>query len=65
MSGTKGMTHYSLEIKLQAIQLHEIEELTYAQVIKQLGMCKAEQIEVWVQRYREEGEVGLSKKGSG
>ena len=65
MSGTKGMTHYSLEIKLQAIQLHEIEGLTYAQVAEQLGMRKAERIEIWVRQYRHEGEAGLCKKGSG
>ena len=65
MSGTKGMTHYSLEIKLQAIQLHETEGLTYAQVADQLGMRKAERIEIWVRQYRHEGEAGLCKKGSG
>jgi hypothetical protein len=32
MSGTKGMIHYSLEIKQQAMQLHEVEGFTYAQV---------------------------------
>jgi transposase-like protein len=65
MSGTKGMTHYSLEIKLQAIQLHETEGLTYAQVAEQLGMRKAERLEIWVRQYQHEGEAGLCKKGSG
>jgi transposase len=65
MSGTKGMIHYSIEIKLQAIQLHEIEGLTYAQVAGQLGLRKAKRIEVWVRQYRQGGEAGLCKKGSG
>jgi transposase-like protein len=47
MSGTKGMTHYNLEIKLQAVQLHEQEGLTYFQVADQLGIRKAERIEKW------------------
>jgi transposase-like protein len=65
MSGTKGMTHYSLEIKHRAIQLHETEGLTYAQVAEQLGMRKAERLEIRVRQYRQEGEAGLCKKGSG
>lgn len=65
MSGTKGMTHYSLEIKLQAIHLHEEEGLTYAEVAAHLGLRKAERIKVWMRQYRHEGEAGLAKKGSG
>jgi transposase len=64
MSGTKGMTHYSLEIKLQAIHLHE-EGLTYAEVATHLGLRKAGRIKIWVRQYRHEGEVGLTKQGSG
>jgi transposase-like protein len=64
MSGTKGMTHYSLEIKLQAIHLHE-EGLTYAEVASQLGLRRADRIEVWMHQYRQDGEAGLTKQGSG
>jgi transposase-like protein len=65
MSGTKGTTHYSTEKKAQAIQLHETEGLTYEQVAKQLGIRKAKQILVWVQRYRQVGAAWLCKPGSG
>ncbi len=65
MSGEKGMTYYSMELKLQAVQLHEIEGLTYPQTAQQLGMRSVEQIEIWVRRYRQEEIDGLKRKGSG
>ena len=65
MSGTKGMTHYSLETKLQAVHLHDEEGLTYAEVAARLGLRKARRIKVWVRQYRHEGEAGLTQKGSG
>lgn len=65
MSGTKGMTHYSLETKLKAVGLHEDEGLTYAQIAQQLGIREAARIKIWMRQYRQAGEAGLSKKGSG
>ena len=65
MTGTKGSTHYSTEIRARAIQLHETEGLPYAQVAKQLGIRKVKQILIWVHRYRQEGAAWLSKPGSG
>jgi len=61
MSGTKGMTHYSIEIKEQAIQLHEAEGHTYAQVAEQLGIRKATRIKRWCSAYRREGELAFRK----
>ncbi len=61
MSGSKGMTHYDLTIKLQAIQLHEEEGLSYVQVADQLGIRKAERIKKWYQAYRKEGELAFHK----
>ncbi len=61
MSGTKGMTHYSLETKLLAIHLHEQNGLTYAQVAEQLEIRKAGRIEAWYRAYRREGELAFHK----
>lgn len=65
MPGTKGMTHYSVATKLEAVRLHTEEGHSYAQVAAQLGLRQADRIKIWVRQYREEGESGLSKKGSG
>ena len=61
MSGTKGMTHYSLETKLLAVQLHEQDGLTYAQVAERLEIRKPGRIEAWYLAYRREGELAFHK----
>ena len=61
MSGIKGMKHYPLEVKLQAIQLHEEDGLNYAQIAEQLGIRKGARIEAWYRAYRREGELAFHK----
>ena len=61
MSGRKGMQHYPLETKREAVRLVEEEHQTYATVASQLGIRKAERIEVWVRMYRREGELSFHK----
>ncbi len=61
MSGIKGMTHYSLETKLLAIQLHEQEGLPYARVAEQLEIRQPDRIQVWYRAYRREGELAFHK----
>ncbi len=61
MSGTKGMLHYPLETKREAVQLILEGRWGYAEVAKKLGIRKAERIEVWVRMYRREGEASFLK----
>lgn len=61
MSGTKGMTHYTLETKLEAVRLHEGEGLTYGQVAERLGIRQAARIERWFSAYQQEGETAFLK----
>lgn len=61
MSGTKGMTHYDLVIKLQSVQLHEQSGMSYAQIADQIGIRKAERIKKWCRAYRREGELAFHK----
>jgi len=65
MAGKKGMSHYPLATKLEAVRLHEEEGQTYAEVATQLRLRQAGRIEIWVRQFREEGEAGLKKQGSG
>jgi transposase-like protein len=46
MSGRKGMIHYRVEIKQEAVRLVLEEHLTYAAVATRLEVRKAERIEV-------------------
>ena len=61
MSGTKGMRHYSIEVKREAVRLVEEENLSYGDVAKRLEIRKAERIERWVAMYRKEGELSFHK----
>lgn len=61
MSGKKGMQHYPLETKREAVRLVEEEHQSYVAVATKLGIRKAEQIEVWVRQYRKEGEASFHK----
>jgi len=61
MSGRKGMLHYKVETKREAVRLVLEEHLTYAAVAVRLEIRKSERIEVWVRMYREEGEASFHK----
>ena len=62
MSGKKGMVHYAIEVKREAVRLVEEERLPYAEVAKRLGIRRADRIEVWVRMYRKEGELSFLKR---
>ena len=61
MSGRKGMQHYPLETKREAVRLVEEEHQTYASVAAKLGIRKAKRIEAWVRMYRKEGAASFLK----
>jgi len=64
MSGTKGMTHYEISVKEEAVRLFLEEGYSYRQIAEQLEIRKADRIEKWVHQYRQEGILVL-KKSSG
>jgi transposase-like protein len=61
MSGKRGMKHYRVEIKQEAVRLVLEEHQTYGAVAEQLGIRKAKRIEAWVRMYRKEGEFSFHK----
>ena len=61
MSGTKGMVHYRVETKQEAVRLVLEEHLSYAEVAVMLGIRKSARIEAWVHMYRREGELSFHK----
>jgi transposase-like protein len=61
MSGRKGMVHYAIEVKREAVRLVEEEGMPYGEVAKRLEIRKAERIERWVAMYRQEGEMSFHK----
>jgi transposase-like protein len=61
MSGRKGMVHYRVETKQEAVRLVLEEHLSYAEVAVRLAIRKARRIEAWVRRYRQEGEASFDR----
>ena len=61
MSGRRGMLHYKVEIKQEAVRLVLEEHMTYAAVASRLEIRKAERIEASVGMYRREGELSFHK----
>ncbi len=61
MSGTKGMLHYSIEIKMEAVRLFLEEGYAYREIAKQLEIRQADRIEIWVRQYRREGATAFTK----
>ena len=61
MSGRKGMKHYRVEVKQEAVRLVLEEHLAYAAVASRLEIRKAERIKAWVRMYRREGELSFHK----
>jgi transposase len=61
MSGRKGMMHYKVEIKQEAVRLVLEEHWTYTVVAARLEIRKADRIKAWVRMYRQEGELSFHK----
>jgi transposase len=61
MSGIKGMVHYPVEVKLEAVRLFYEEGMTHQQISDALGLSSGECVERWLRRYRREGEQGFCK----
>lgn len=61
MSGRKGMLHYKVEVKQEAVRLVLEEHMTYAAVADKLNIRKAKRIEAWMRMYRREGELSFYK----
>ena len=61
MSGRKGMLHYKVEVKQEAVRLVLEEHQTYAVVANKLNIRKPDRIKAWGRMYREEGELSFHK----
>jgi len=55
MAGRKGMKHYPLALKLEAVRLHQEEGKPYAEIARQLGIRDRKRVEKWMREYRQAG----------
>ena len=61
MSGTKGMFHYSIDVKREAVRLFLEDGYTYREIANQLEIRQADRIKVWVRQYRREGLAAFTR----
>ncbi len=54
MSGKKGMKHYPVAIKLEAVRMFLAEGKTRAEIARLLGLRNAGRVKKWVSQYRHE-----------
>ena len=54
MSGKKGMKHYPVDVKLEAVRLFLEERKPRAEVASEIG-CSEERVKKWVSQYRQDG----------
>jgi transposase len=61
MAGKKGMTHYKMTTKEEAVYLFLEEGVTYREIAKRMNIRDAERIRMWVKQYRKEGVAAFTK----
>jgi transposase len=61
MTGKKGSTHYTAEIKEQAVRMFLEDRMAYQSIADILEIRDSKRIKRWVHDYRTEGLLGLHK----
>lgn len=61
MAGKKGMRHYSLALKREAVRAFLEEGKTYGEVARTLDIADPQRVKVWVRQFRHNGDAGLQK----
>ena len=62
MPGKKGMKHYPLELKLEAMRLFHEEGKTRKEITAMLGIRDKDRVMKWLRQYRREGDYAFLKK---
>ena len=61
MAGKKGMKHYPLALKLEAVRLHEEEGNSYHEITELLKIRDSGRVEKWMREYRDTGEAAFGR----
>lgn len=61
MAGKKGMKHYPLAMKLEAVRLHEEEGKSYQEITELLKIRDSGRVEKWMREYRVKGEAAFGR----
>ena len=61
MAGKKGMKHYPLAMKLEAVRLHQEEGKSYQEITAGLKIRDLGRVEKWLREYRIKGETAFGR----
>ena len=61
MAGKKGMAHYPVELKLDAVRMFFEEGKTHRAITEALGIRDPQRIQKWLRAYRREGAGAFNK----
>lgn len=61
MAGKKGMKHYPLAVKLEAVRLYQEEGKSYKEITELLGIRDGDRVQKWLRAYRRNGKVILER----
>jgi transposase len=61
MSGKKGMKHYPLATKLEAVRLHQEEGKSYQEIRELLGIQDRKRVAKWMLEYQKAGEAAFGR----
>ena len=61
MAGKKGMKHYPLATKLEAVRLDAEEGKSYQEIAAQLRIGDRKRVEKWLRQYRTEGDAAFGR----
>jgi transposase-like protein len=65
MAGKKGMKHYSIAFKTEAIRMRQEKGMTNREIMEQLGIVSERRLRLWCEKYRNEGQHALEIKPKG
>ena len=61
MAGKKGMKHYPIATKLEAVRLYQEEGKSYKAITEQFGIVDSGRVKRWVRDYRRKGKEALQR----
>jgi len=61
MSGKKGMAHYPVDVKVEAVRMYLEEGRTQAEIAEALGLRSAGRVKIWVRQYRQAGPTAFQR----
>jgi|SRR5215208_6752934 len=61
MAGKKGMKHYGLATKLEAVRLYQEEGKSYKEIRELLGILDSGRVKKWLREYRRKGDAAFHR----